>query len=247
MAIKGKKKKSGGRATAAAPRRPLVAPKPRLLERKGVQIAAGSLLALVIGLILGWAIWHGSSDQVRALTKAESARIAGAKGTIEAALTGVGRVVPPANFLAFPDLATGLDSFNRGKISSASFAKQAQQAGVEAKAASARIGGLDMTTIAKDLPMQTGVQLLTAQEDIKQALLLYEQSAQMLDRATTASGQERAYLISAATSLRASADELMSRGYKYYLLVIRAAGLQSAGTTGAPIDVSGLPGGAPSP
>lgn len=239
MAIKGKKKKSGGKAKATAPRRPVVAPKPKVFARKGFQVSVASLLALICGLFFGWAFWHGSPG-VRALTKAESQRIASARTAIDGALTGVGRAAPPANFVALPDLATSLSNFTQGKMSDKSFGKLAQQSASSAKAASTQIIGVNTTKIATGLPVQTIDQLMVAQDDLAQALSLFQTSSEMLYRATKASGKERASLISDAQTIRGNADDLISKGYRFYLLVLRAAGLQSALTASAP-GIGGLP------
>lgn len=244
MAIKGKKKKSGGKAKAAAPRRPVVPPKPRLLARKGVQAAGASLLALILGLVLGWAFWHGTPAP-RALTKEESSRVSNAQTTIEGALAAVGQPSSPSDFVAFPDLATSLDGFKRGSTSAEDLAKVARQASGAAKAASTQIAGLDVTKITKGFPSQTGERLKAAQEDLKQALRLYETSSGMLVRATAAGGKERDSLVADATALRSNAQELMNIGFRYYALVLEAAGLQP--TSAVPPGISGLPQGNPLP
>jgi hypothetical protein len=139
-------------------------------------------------------------------------------------------------------MTSSMNAFANGALSAKELAKRARQATANAQTASTQIGGLDMTSITAGLPAQTADQLRGAQEDLKQGLLLFETTCQVLIDAAAASGKEQSSLLSDAAALHSRADELISSGYRFYLLAMRSAGLPVASPSpGIPQDPTGIP------
>jgi hypothetical protein len=211
MAIKGKGK-GKRRGVSTAPKPVYVQPKRPLLSRKGFWIGVGIavVVAAVTSVTIALLVQH-HDNQLQAEKKAEKDIVRSFGTKLDTAIASIGQGSQTA-FQPFPNLTTDIDKLKTGDLSDEDAITEAEQ--VASQAASAidavqKINGTSMIGTHTDLRP-----LVDGQEEMVQALQLYEQVGASMKLAAEASGKERRALVSHTTSLLSTVGEVFNSGYQ---------------------------------
>ncbi len=250
MAIKGKSKSKAKKAVTRGPKPAYVPVKKPFLARRGVQLG---ILAVLLAAVAG-GLWYGFAKQATrnrekdraAKAAALQAREASAVGQLVAAIDGalgpdVGTKLRPGNrFGAFPGLKTSIDDMTSGKGKAADAATAADAVVAAAPTAYKAIEAIDVATLlgGKGFSADLVISAFDAQTKIGTGLHLYEDAANLLLLALSASGDQQTKLLEQSSKVLESATSILDSGYTDYINAQAGAGIfspmQPPGGTGFP-------------
>jgi len=249
MAIKGKRKRksTARKPRTSAPKPVVVHRKQPLLARRVVQLTALGVVALVVGLLLGWGFGRESAPSSK-LSTAGKKQVEQFTQKIEPVLSTLG--TPSGDsFNVLPDLFAATGEFEGGKISDSEFRKMAAAALKQAQGAADTLNGLDVGSSASGLPEQTLADMSNARDELLWSLRLYGEVADMFVRATSMAGKDPTAMVNKALDVRAAADPVFQAGFASYQRVLASAETGSAESPSTPAAPPGgqFPSGIPFP
>lgn len=228
MAIKGKSKSRARRSVTPGPRPTYVPVKRPLLARRGFQITA----LVVVAVMAVGGIWFGlakerSKQREREMSQKMRTAMIQYQSPVDAALAGVGQSVPPSAFRVLPAIGADLTGLRKGTVTAKTAAADAATAAKSAKTAADALGKIDPSTIfgGKGFGPTFVDFALNSHSKMLDALRLYETAADLLGMAAKATGDLRTQLLDRASGVLDVASSLFADGHNDYVNAQQAAGV----------------------
>jgi hypothetical protein len=238
MAIKGKGR-TKPRQVAKAPRRAPVVMKPKLWQRRWVQMSAAFVLGI---LVVSLALWvrsglRSSSDEsdAQARTARRAGMLTGWQAAVDGAVGTVGTLTPGAKPDALPGLTAALAKLTKGTVPDG-VATTLDADAEKASAAVEQLEGFDAASAirtAAAFDKYESLQILDSQNDFLLALRLYGRSATLAADAARAEGAQIKGLAEQAEELRALASSTLEDATDGYQELLLGAGLLNLAPPGA--------------
>jgi len=220
MAIKGKSKPRSRRTVTPGPRPAYVPVKKPLLARRGFQI--GVLIVIFVVAVGG--VWYGLAKEHAKQRHADFERalrlaVTGYEGQVQHILDGIGQQSSGIGYSVLPTLRTDVAGLTKGTVKAAAATKDATTLITQAKTAADAIDKIDVTSLItnKGFGQTFAGYMVNSKASFGYALKAYEQSANLLEMAAGASGDQRTRLLASAKSLLDLADGLFAQGYNDYV------------------------------
>lgn len=243
MAIKGKSRSRGTRAVSRGPKPAYVSVKTPLLRRRGFWVGAGLVLAVatLAGITYGFV-----QERNRDREEARQLRMATAVGeygaAVEPVLTIVGQPLPPANFDAFPEIATALADLRLDDVTEEvleTVGESARTVAESAGDASSRMEEVSPTDLVAglDLPREFVSAVIGSHGDFLLAMDLYREAGLLVSMAAEAGdASARQELVTLAEGVHDAAERAFAQAHAAYVESQVEAGTftpQPLGPTGA--------------
>lgn len=224
MAIKGKKKrKAGGRPKAAAPKREVVVPKIPLWSRKGFQLSLAAIIALIVGLGLGYGF--GNQAVIQAADAASLAKrnaSVALQTSVDSALSLAGQA-SETGFVAFPELDQALLDAD-SDASPSTVIKAAKRVAAKAGEATKQLQAIPVDNLGEGLPEADVDELSSIRDGLAHGTALYDQAGESLLRAAKSSRADRTALMGASQRLSDTARVVFNAAYgRYQALLLGTA------------------------
>jgi hypothetical protein len=244
MAIKGKSKPKARRAVTPGPRPVYVPVKRPIPQRRGFQVGALVVVAVLALGAIGYGFVHERNANHAAAQQALLRRIASAYTTeAQTALSPVGQA-QAVSFTLLPELKAQIDALRSGSAKPADVAKQGASLRKQANGAAGDIASIDPAKMIEGKGVENPVfvsNLIDASDKMESALRIDAVAAGILREAALAHGDQARRLLDRADETRKTAETLFASGYSDWVSAqITAKTFQPASVPGAG---SGLPAG----
>jgi hypothetical protein len=223
MAIKSKGRARGGRAVAAAPRRPLVVRKPPIWRRPAVilvtfLLAFGGVLTMLVLSIQN----HGRSGQAAQ----EKEAVLRLYNKIRQRLPDDVQPVPPDALVIFPSVQNDFSKFGTD-IKGDDLTKRGSTISADAVASSTALDGLNIDTLVPK-PYGTDRQTLTdARLLMSQAIKLYDEIGLLIGSTSTMTEDQSTAVMGEVQKLMNQAGTLFDNGYRKLTGVAKRLGIDT--------------------
>jgi hypothetical protein len=222
MAIKGKSKPKARRTVTPGPRPVYVPVRPKLVQRRGVQVGVVSAVVVASVLAIAWGFVHErNANHAAAQLRIEKTIMDAFSPPMQSAISAVGSQDPGGfAFSLLPDLKTDIADLQSGKGDPEQIATSAKSMHDSATAAAAALGKIDPSGIisGKGVDDESFVlNVINAADKMQNALQMDAVAASLLQEAATAPKALATRLLGDADQARTAAEAVFASGYSDWI------------------------------